>query len=187
MIIIFYPTLFLYHLPPKPPTNQPSSPIGILNRMAKSTRSKVKRTFRAKKRTEGVYAAVEAARLQRLNAKLRMITTTGVDDDDDGRQETRNSKEEGEGEDHDQDVRMSAAAVGEGDNAEMMSSTVIEGVDGKAAQKFKGKVSTHGPRGSRREQWRVSKGMTPRAKSRGLNRQGSAAARYKSGRPHRRR
>jgi len=149
--------------------------------MAKSTRSKVKRTFRAKKRTEGVYAAVEAARLQRLNAKLRMLTTAGVDDDDnDGRQETRNSKKEGEGEDRD----MPAAAVGEGDNAE---TTVIEGVDGKAAQKFKGKVSTHGPRGSRREQWRVSKGMTPRAKSRGLNRQGSAAARYKSGRPHRRR
>lgn len=38
--------------------------------MAKSTRSKVKRAFRAKKRTEGVFAAADAARLQRLNAKL---------------------------------------------------------------------------------------------------------------------
>jgi hypothetical protein len=106
-------------------------------------------------------------------------------DDDDGRQETGNPKEEGEEEreNQDQDVRMSAAAAGDGDDAETMSSTVIEGV----AQKFKGKVSTHGPRGSRREQWRVSKGMTPRAKSRGMNRQGLAAARYKSGRPHRRR
>lgn len=44
--------------------------------MAKSTRSKVKRAFRAKKRTEGVFAAAEAARLQRLNAKLRALTST---------------------------------------------------------------------------------------------------------------
>jgi Protein of unknown function (DUF2423) len=44
--------------------------------MAKSTRSKVKRAFRAKKRTEGVFAAAEAARLQRLNAKLRTLTTS---------------------------------------------------------------------------------------------------------------
>jgi hypothetical protein len=41
--------------------------------MAKSTRSKVKRAFRAKKRTEGVYAATEAARLARLNAKLSTL------------------------------------------------------------------------------------------------------------------
>ncbi|KAG2370024.1 hypothetical protein BDR07DRAFT_1468190 [Suillus spraguei] len=46
--------------------------------MAKSTRSKVKRSFRAKKREEGVYAATEAARLQRLNSKL----TAKVDDGD---------------------------------------------------------------------------------------------------------
>src|ERR1700722_6745520 len=41
--------------------------------MAKSTRSKVKRSFRSKKREEGVYAATEAARLHRLNAKLTSI------------------------------------------------------------------------------------------------------------------
>ena len=46
--------------------------------MAKSTRSKVKRHFRAKKREEGVYAATEAARLQRLNLKLRTLTTRKV-------------------------------------------------------------------------------------------------------------
>lgn len=45
--------------------------------MAKSTRSKVKRHFRAKKRTEGIYAAVEAARLDRLHKKLKAITTKG--------------------------------------------------------------------------------------------------------------
>ena len=85
--------------------------------MAKSTRSKVKRAFRAKKRTEGVFAAVEAARLQRLNAKLRALTTAGVNDDnDDGRQETGNRKEEveegdpeGEGDEQGQDVRMSGS------------------------------------------------------------------------------
>jgi hypothetical protein len=38
--------------------------------MAKSLRSKTKRSFRSKKREAGVYAATEAARLQRLNAKL---------------------------------------------------------------------------------------------------------------------
>jgi hypothetical protein len=46
--------------------------------MAKSTRSKVKRAFRAKKRTDGVFAAAEAARLQRLNAKLRALTTATI-------------------------------------------------------------------------------------------------------------
>ena len=46
--------------------------------MAKSTRSKVKRAFRAKKRTEGVFAAADAARLQRLSAKLHTQTTTAA-------------------------------------------------------------------------------------------------------------
>ena len=41
--------------------------------MAKSLRSKVKRAFRAKKREEGVYAAVHAARLERLHAKIDAI------------------------------------------------------------------------------------------------------------------
>lgn len=38
--------------------------------MAKSLRSKSKRSFRSKKRESGKYAAAEAARLNRLNAKL---------------------------------------------------------------------------------------------------------------------
>jgi Protein of unknown function (DUF2423) len=46
--------------------------------MAKSTRSKVKRAFRAKKRTEGVFAAADAARLQRLNAKLHAQSATAT-------------------------------------------------------------------------------------------------------------
>ncbi|OBZ77105.1 hypothetical protein A0H81_03540 [Grifola frondosa] len=47
--------------------------------MAKSTRSKIKRHFRAKKRTEGIYAATEAARLNRLHQKLKALTTIPVD------------------------------------------------------------------------------------------------------------
>ena len=39
-------------------------------------RSKVKRGFRSKKRESGVYAAAEAARLHRLNARLLQITKT---------------------------------------------------------------------------------------------------------------
>ncbi len=65
--------------------------------MAKSTRSKVKRAFRAKKRTEGVFAAADAARLQRLHAKLHALTTTAV----------AREEEKGEGEeDKEQDVDM---------------------------------------------------------------------------------
>jgi hypothetical protein len=67
--------------------------------MAKSTRSKVKRAFRAKKRTEGVYAAAEAARLQRLNAKLHALTTAtnaagGEGDGGRERERARQSQEE---------------------------------------------------------------------------------------------
>jgi hypothetical protein len=51
------------------------------------------------------------------------------------------------------------------------------------------KVSTHGPRQSRREQWRESKGLTPRpkAKGNGMSRQGIPAGKRKAGRPQRRR
>lgn len=49
--------------------------------MAKSTRSKVKRHFRAKKRSEGVYAAAEAARINRLHQKLKALTTRDADGD----------------------------------------------------------------------------------------------------------
>jgi hypothetical protein len=56
--------------------------------MAKSTRSKVKRTFRAKKRTQGVFAAADAARLQRLNAKLHALTATAaVAEEEEGEKE----------------------------------------------------------------------------------------------------
>ena len=41
--------------------------------MAKSLRSKSKRSFRSKKRESGKYAAAAAARLDRLNAKLVVL------------------------------------------------------------------------------------------------------------------
>lgn len=50
--------------------------------MAKSLRSKVKREFRSKKREAGVYAATEAARLHRLNAKLVNVVSKDKDGDE---------------------------------------------------------------------------------------------------------
>lgn len=49
--------------------------------MGKSIRSKAKRSFRAKKREDSVYAAVHAARLNRLNRKLKDITMTDKEGD----------------------------------------------------------------------------------------------------------
>jgi hypothetical protein len=49
--------------------------------MAKSTRSKVKRQWRAKKREDSVYAVTEAARLHRLSQKLKNIAQTDADGD----------------------------------------------------------------------------------------------------------
>ena len=65
--------------------------------MAKSTRSKVKRHFRAKKRTEGVYAAAEAARLHRLHQKLKILTTHDKDGDVDIPEEAVESFSDEEG------------------------------------------------------------------------------------------
>ena len=48
--------------------------------MAKSIRSKAKRSFRSKKRETGVYAATEAARLHRLNSKLISAVSTDKDE-----------------------------------------------------------------------------------------------------------
>ncbi|GAB1519371.1 hypothetical protein RhiXN_00303 [Rhizoctonia solani] len=49
--------------------------------MAKSTRSKSKRAFRRTKREEGVYAAVHAARLERLSSKLAAKVSADKDGD----------------------------------------------------------------------------------------------------------
>lgn len=48
--------------------------------MAKSTRSKIKRHWRAKKREDSVYAVTEAARLHRLNQKLKCIAEADIEE-----------------------------------------------------------------------------------------------------------
>ncbi|PBK72818.1 hypothetical protein ARMSODRAFT_880721 [Armillaria solidipes] len=124
--------------------------------MAKSLRSKTKRDFRSKKREDGIYAATEAARLHRLNAKLMAV----ISKDKDG------------------DIPLEDAEGEVEDSTESMEVDTPSGVT---------RVSTHGRRGSRREEWRASKGLPTRPKSKGMNRQGGIAAVRKPGRSKRRR
>ncbi|GJE84627.1 hypothetical protein PsYK624_007030 [Phanerochaete sordida] len=145
--------------------------------MAKSTRSKVKRAFRAKKREDSVYAAVEAARLARLHDKLRGIASTDAEGD---------VKVEDAEDLHDE------AAPGDDAQGDITTQREGEGmeVDGAAPSTSTEpkRISTHGPRGSRREEWRKANGLPVRGKSTGkVNRQGLPVAKRKSGRSHRRR
>ncbi|KAH9853730.1 hypothetical protein C2E23DRAFT_820323 [Lenzites betulinus] len=136
--------------------------------MAKSLRAKTKRLHRARKRTEGVYAATEAARLHRLHSKLKAVTDSAVPErEDEDEDELAEGEERTEG---------AAAAPDAMDTDPTASSSTA-------------RISTHGPRNSRREQWRASKGLVPRpkAKGNGMNRQGGIAARRKAGRSLRRR
>ncbi|OCH94260.1 hypothetical protein OBBRIDRAFT_723036 [Obba rivulosa] len=133
--------------------------------MAKSTRSKVKRSFRAKKRTEGVYAATEAARLARLHAKLKVLTAQDKDGD--------------------VPIEEESGPTAEGADADIEDAMDLD--NGSSPSTSTQKISTHGPRGSRREQWRLSKGLPVRSKSTSINRQGIVAAKRKAGRSHRRR
>ncbi|KAJ7507561.1 hypothetical protein B0H11DRAFT_1967687 [Mycena galericulata] len=132
--------------------------------MAKSTRSKVKRSFRSKKRETGIYAATEAARLNRLHAKLNSVASAPAQIDEEGM---------------DDDEDLPAGEV----NADSILETDSMQVDAESSKK----ISTHGPRGSRREDWRTSKGLTARPSPTGMNRQGGVAARRKAGRSKRRR
>ncbi|KZT72628.1 hypothetical protein DAEQUDRAFT_722789 [Daedalea quercina L-15889] len=149
--------------------------------MAKSTRSKVKRHFRAKKRTEGVYAAAEAARLNRLHQKLKVLATHDRDGDVDIPEEVVESfSDEERAQQPDGQTTNDSSAEG-ADAMAVDSSSAGPSTEGT------NRISTHGPRGSRREQWRLSKGMPARPQSKGMNKQGGIAARRKSGRSHRRR
>jgi hypothetical protein len=51
--------------------------------MAKSLRSKTKRAYRHKKREDSTYAASDAARLARINAKLSASASLPIDAQDD--------------------------------------------------------------------------------------------------------
>ncbi|KAL5530650.1 hypothetical protein ACEPAF_6908 [Sanghuangporus sanghuang] len=129
--------------------------------MAKSTRSKVKRAYRAKKREDSVYAAIEAARLERLSSKLRAI---------------READKEG-------DVEL--ADVIDEEDTPVPDSMQLD--SSPLAPKPEKKISTHGMRMSRRAEWRMSKGLPARPKSRGMNRQGGIKAKSRAGRAQRRR
>jgi len=122
--------------------------------MAKSTRSKVKRAYRAKKREAGVYAAAEAARLHRLNAKLARIVASEKD--------------------------MPLDNSGRDDNIPADSSEQPVHTDNAPISAEKAsRISTHGFRNSRREEWRRSKGM-PARRGKGTNRRGSASTQRKA-------
>ncbi|CAL1702310.1 unnamed protein product [Somion occarium] len=144
--------------------------------MAKSTRSKVKRHFRAKKREEGVYAATEAARLNRLHQKLKMLTTRDKDGDVEVEDVSNFADEEGEPQNN---PTQQVHAEGSGERADAMDLDLGPSDSSK-------RISTHGPRDSRRESWRLAKGL-PTKVIRGMNRQGGIAAKRKAGRSQRRR
>ncbi|KAL1702619.1 hypothetical protein EV121DRAFT_261833 [Schizophyllum commune] len=155
--------------------------------MAKSLRSKVKRSFRNKKREDSVYAATEAARLERLNAKLRNTIATDADGDVAIADEEDRRKDDlpADGTPGGDDGERIAGGRGEDGDAGADGSMDVDGAPKQTSSSKR--VSTHGPRGSRREEWRLSKGMPARPKSKGLNRQGGIAARVRPGRPKRRR
>ncbi|KAI6035183.1 hypothetical protein F5J12DRAFT_887002 [Pisolithus orientalis] len=143
--------------------------------MAKSLRSKVKRAFRTKKRTEGVYAATDAARLNRLNAKLAGVINKQHKEGSEVDDGLETSKLDGQG-------NPALCATPHGDTMDLDGSEQAQ-----TNPEASNHVSTHGPRGSRREEWRKSKGMDPVPKRKGMNRQGELAARRRAGRPSRRR
>jgi len=146
--------------------------------MAKSTRSKVKRAYRAKKREDGVYAAHEAARLQRLSSKLNAVR--GV------------VKEGGDGlvgvlgADGSEEQRLLEGGTSQSLPIDNNGDMDLDNTSPDPAT-VKTKISTHGRTPSRRDEWRMSKSMEVRPKSRGMNRQGGLAGRRKAGRSHRRR
>ncbi|WRT67367.1 uncharacterized protein IL334_004338 [Kwoniella shivajii] len=109
--------------------------------MAKSIRAKNKMASRARKRLQTHYAVTDAARTQRLSDKL-----LGKDKQTEG----------------DMDVEAEGEGGGEGE---------IEGESKEGDEEMKEeskKVSTSVRRGSRREQWRLSKGMSAKPKRKGM-------------------
>ncbi|KAJ3790569.1 hypothetical protein GGU10DRAFT_340471 [Lentinula aff. detonsa] len=146
--------------------------------MAKSLRSKVKRDFRSKKREVGVYAAAEAGRLHRLNAKLVAVVSKDKGGDDEVLMNEPVDLDE---------VLVSEPSVvsniPEDTNADSMQVDNITESESSSSKR----ISTHGPRGSRREEWRLSKGLSAQPSRKGMNRQGGIGARRKAGRSKRRR
>ncbi|KAJ3875908.1 hypothetical protein F5051DRAFT_441995 [Lentinula edodes] len=166
--------------------------------MAKSLRSKVKRDFRSKKREAGVYAAAEAARLHRLNAKLEAVVSKDKDGDEaleDNIIDAAGVPGAAQFTPYPTSLKFTLRKIhgsfthqcgpsdvtnNSADYMQVDDSTRLEDSLSKP-------ISTHGPRGSRREEWRLSKGLPAQPSRNGMNRQGGVAARRKAGRSKRRR
>ncbi|KAF9782284.1 hypothetical protein BJ322DRAFT_1111155 [Thelephora terrestris] len=143
--------------------------------MAKSLRSKTKRAFRAKKREDGVYAVAHAARLQRLHARIDAIVAAPKPVQDEILEDVENAE---------RDEEAQEEVMAEDTQPKVRNGSDTMDVD-KTSKTTK--INTHGPRNSRREQWRLSKGMSAKPARKGVNRQGTVTARRNAGRPKRRR
>ncbi|KIM23697.1 hypothetical protein M408DRAFT_332188 [Serendipita vermifera MAFF 305830] len=142
--------------------------------MAKSTRSKSKRSFRRAKREEyekSTYAATHAARLQRLNQKLSTIAQASTS--------TTSIPQLG-GEEEEKDAsHTDQAALALGDSPADATMDLDNGESKK--------ISTHGRRLSRNQEWRAAKGLSVLKKTGKLNRKGELSASRKAGKSKRRR
>ncbi|QRV76038.1 hypothetical protein RhiJN_04053 [Ceratobasidium sp. AG-Ba] len=138
--------------------------------MAKSMRSKSKRSFRRTKRETGVYAAAEAARLQRLNEKL--VAKVNADKDGDAAMEEE----------------VEEVEARQGEDATMQPGELENAATSTAATEPPRRISTSGPRDNRREEWRRSRGIKPKSRSENnMNKHGVIASSKRAGRSKRRR
>ncbi|GAA5888255.1 hypothetical protein JCM5296_000248 [Sporobolomyces johnsonii] len=121
--------------------------------MAKSLRSKTKRHYRAVKRADpkSDYKLAEDIRLNRLNAALKKsaLKPRALTD-----KEEWERKQEGFETDEDDDAEQSDKQQGEDGGME------VDGTASTSTAEPPKKVSTSGPRLSRRESYRASKGFT---------------------------
>jgi hypothetical protein len=160
--------------------------------MAKSLRAKSKVAARRKKRTDSHYAVADAERMARVHANL-----TGKGKAQEGGKAAAEDKED---EAEEEAVEGGMAVDGEDAPGALPRSVLVARSSAddisprpdhslltRARTAPAKKISTSGARDTRREQWRESKGLPIRPKSKGLNNQGGAAAKRKAGRPGRRR
>ncbi|GAA5820371.1 hypothetical protein JCM11251_005599 [Rhodosporidiobolus azoricus] len=122
---------------------------------AKSLRSKTKRAFRAVKRedSKSAFKMAEDLRMARLNASLKQsaLKPRALTD----KEEWERQQEGYETEEEDE-----IAVDGEGEKVEAKEGMEVEGEAGPSTGEPPKKVSTSGPRMSRREAYRSSKGFT---------------------------
>jgi hypothetical protein len=160
--------------------------------MAKSLRAKSKQANRRKKRNDedSHYKAVEASRLKAVSDRL-------LGKDKAGEGEGSGTAEVPEGE----EAIETEETMGEGKSIFLLTLATappspwrcLPGLrtrctrGGHADSVAPKKISTSGPRQNRRQEWRESKGMDPKPKKAGQNKQGKPNASRKAGRNKRRR